>query len=181
MENVCCMICTDKKSFQGQDSPRSNHYYLSLWLAIFQSKTLLVEKTVIVEHGESQPRFQLVFDTSCYGNVSLLIQRVLVAGVSISFLSLTLICLNKDFKMIVVPFLERAILFYLTGLRNCQWVLTEFFCSLQTRLVFWFLLYCALSQKLPEHSSFQNSPNTRAAVSHLSSGLELGGAGIRTS
>ena len=45
--------------------------------------------------------------------VSLLIQKVLVAGVSISLLSLTLIFLNKDFTMIVVPFLERAILFYL--------------------------------------------------------------------
>ena len=41
---------------QGQDSPRLNLYYLSAWLALFQSKTLLVEKTVIVELGESWPR-----------------------------------------------------------------------------------------------------------------------------
>ena len=39
----------------GQDSPSLNLYYLSLWLALFQSKILLVEKTVIVELGESWP------------------------------------------------------------------------------------------------------------------------------
>ena len=41
---------------QGQDSPRLNLYYLSLWLALFQSTILLVEKTVIVELGEFWPR-----------------------------------------------------------------------------------------------------------------------------
>ena len=37
------------------DSPRSKLYYLCLWLAIFQWKTLLEEKTMIVELGESWP------------------------------------------------------------------------------------------------------------------------------
>ena len=40
---------------QGQDSPSLKLYYLSLWLSLFQWKTLLVEKTVIVELGESRP------------------------------------------------------------------------------------------------------------------------------
>ena len=39
----------------GQDSPSLKLYYLSLWLSLFQWKTLLVEKTVVVELGESQP------------------------------------------------------------------------------------------------------------------------------
>ena len=38
-----------------QDSPMLKLCYLSLWLALFRWKTLLVEKTVIVEIGESQP------------------------------------------------------------------------------------------------------------------------------
>ena len=41
--------------WQGQDSPSLKLYYLSLWLSLFQWKTLLVEKTVIVELGESWP------------------------------------------------------------------------------------------------------------------------------
>ena len=40
--------------YQGQDLLRLNLYYLSLLLALFQSKTLLVEKTVI-ELSESWP------------------------------------------------------------------------------------------------------------------------------
>ena len=40
---------------QGQDSPSLKLYYLSLWLSLFQWKTLQVEKTVIVELGESMP------------------------------------------------------------------------------------------------------------------------------
>ena len=48
---------TVKIKFQGQDSQRLNLYYLPLILALFQSKTLLVEKTVIVELGESRPWF----------------------------------------------------------------------------------------------------------------------------
>ena len=42
-------------STQEQDSPRLNLYYLSLWLALSQSKILLVEKIVIVELGKSRP------------------------------------------------------------------------------------------------------------------------------
>ena len=41
----------------GWDSPLLKLYYLSLWLAIFQWKSQLEEKTVIVELGESQPRW----------------------------------------------------------------------------------------------------------------------------
>ena len=41
---------------QGWDSPTLKLYYLSLWQSLFQWKTLLVEKTVIVELGESWPR-----------------------------------------------------------------------------------------------------------------------------
>ena len=41
---------------QGQDSPSFKIYYLSLGLSLFQRKTLQVEKTVIVELVESQPR-----------------------------------------------------------------------------------------------------------------------------
>ena len=40
---------------QGWDSPTIKLYYLSLKLALLQWKTMLVEKTVIVELGESQP------------------------------------------------------------------------------------------------------------------------------
>ena len=48
----------NKSVVQGQDSPTLKLcYYLSPWLGVFQWKTLLVEKTVIVEVGESQPRF----------------------------------------------------------------------------------------------------------------------------
>ena len=46
------------KAWQISDSRRNqglNLYYLSLWLALFQPKTLLVEKTVIVELDESWP------------------------------------------------------------------------------------------------------------------------------
>ena len=39
----------------GQDSPSLKLCYLSLWLSLFQWKTLLVKKTVIVELGESWP------------------------------------------------------------------------------------------------------------------------------
>ena len=39
----------------GQDSPSLKFYYLSLWLSLLQWKTLLVEKTVKVELGESRP------------------------------------------------------------------------------------------------------------------------------
>ena len=49
-------ICYPPANNLGQDSPRLYLYYLSLWLALYQSKTLLVEKTVIVELGESWPR-----------------------------------------------------------------------------------------------------------------------------
>ena len=50
LDSLCILI-----SFfmSGQDSPRLNLYYLGLWLALFLSKTLLVEKTVIVELDES--------------------------------------------------------------------------------------------------------------------------------
>ena len=41
---------------QGWDSPTFKLYYLSLKRAFFQWKTMLVEKTVIVELGESRPR-----------------------------------------------------------------------------------------------------------------------------
>ena len=41
---------------QGQDSPTSKLYSLSLWLGLSQWKTMLVEKTVIVELGESRSR-----------------------------------------------------------------------------------------------------------------------------
>ena len=40
---------------QGRDSPTLKLSYLSLWVALFQGKTLLEEKTVIVELGESWP------------------------------------------------------------------------------------------------------------------------------
>ena len=40
----------------GWDSPTLKLCYLCLWLALFQLKTLLEEKSVIVELGESQPR-----------------------------------------------------------------------------------------------------------------------------
>ena len=40
----------------GLDSPTLKLSYLSLWLALFQGKTLLEEKTVIVELGESWHR-----------------------------------------------------------------------------------------------------------------------------
>ena len=39
----------------GQDSPTLKLCYLSPWQGVFQLKTLLVEKPVIVEVGESQP------------------------------------------------------------------------------------------------------------------------------
>ena len=41
---------------QGQDSTTLKLCYLSLLLATFQEKTLLEEKTVMVELGESWPR-----------------------------------------------------------------------------------------------------------------------------
>ena len=40
---------------QGWDSPKLKLDFLCLWLALFQWKTKLVEKTVIVELGESWP------------------------------------------------------------------------------------------------------------------------------
>ena len=46
--------------FQGRDSPTLKLYYLSLLLALSQIKTLLEEKTVIVELGESWPRFSFM-------------------------------------------------------------------------------------------------------------------------
>ena len=49
-------ITTITNRHLGQDSPSLKLYYLSFWLSFFQWKTLLVEKTVIIEHGESQPR-----------------------------------------------------------------------------------------------------------------------------
>ena len=42
-------------NFLGWDSPNSKFCYLSFWLELFKIKTLLVEKTVIEELGESQP------------------------------------------------------------------------------------------------------------------------------
>ena len=39
----------------GWDSPTLKLNYLSLWLALFPWKTMLVEKTVMVELGESRP------------------------------------------------------------------------------------------------------------------------------
>ena len=42
-------------SFQGQDSPTLKLCYLSFQLVTFLLKTLLEEKTMIVELGESQP------------------------------------------------------------------------------------------------------------------------------
>ena len=43
----------------GRNSPSLKLYYLRLLLWLFQWKTLLVEKTVIVELGESQPIFKV--------------------------------------------------------------------------------------------------------------------------
>ncbi len=43
-------------SSQGWDSPTSQLCYVFVWLRLFQLKTQLEEKTVIVGHGESQPR-----------------------------------------------------------------------------------------------------------------------------
>ena len=56
IEQMFVIWSPEKSVVQGQDSLRLNLYYLSLWLAVFQSKTLLVEKTVSVELGESWPR-----------------------------------------------------------------------------------------------------------------------------
>jgi hypothetical protein len=42
--------------FQSWDSPKLKFCYLFLWLALSQWNTLLEEKTVIVELGESQPK-----------------------------------------------------------------------------------------------------------------------------
>ena len=46
---------SDAMTRQGQDSPRLNLCYLTLRMALFHSKSLLEDKTVIVELGESQP------------------------------------------------------------------------------------------------------------------------------
>ena len=43
--------------FQGQDSLTLKHFYLSFLLRNFQLKTLLEDKTVIVELGESKPSY----------------------------------------------------------------------------------------------------------------------------
>ena len=50
---------------QGWDSPTLKLYYLRLQLSLFQWKTMLVDKTVIVELGESQPSI-LHLDRSDY-------------------------------------------------------------------------------------------------------------------
>ena len=41
----------------GRDLPILKWYYLSLWLALFQIKTLLEDKTARIELGEYQPKY----------------------------------------------------------------------------------------------------------------------------
>ena len=48
-------VVAERSKSLGQDSPSLKLYYLSLWLSLFQWKTLILEKNVMVELGESQP------------------------------------------------------------------------------------------------------------------------------
>jgi hypothetical protein len=47
--------------FWGQDLPISKLYYLSFCLSLFKLKTMLVEKTVIAQLGESQSCIMLLW------------------------------------------------------------------------------------------------------------------------
>ena len=52
-KNIMCSEHWNWNIRQGQDSPSLKLYYVSLWLSLFQWKTLLVEKTEIVELDEN--------------------------------------------------------------------------------------------------------------------------------
>ena len=86
----------------GTDSPNLK---LSLWLSLFQWKALPVEKTVIVELGESQPcrpLFVLVVECLFCHLMSLLNVQSIVNGIEsfcFSMFSFAVVCAMNQYKI----------------------------------------------------------------------------------